>query len=140
VKKTDGKNPQPEVKLSKLKALSERFLSQTNAENARDPELRRAQSLVAQTISIARAKYSDDPVNVSKEVEARRQEIALRIAKGDKIAVIQVCGTSRLKECATSLRNRRCSVIADPARPLNMLPGKIDCSLQIKINGFNLQG
>jgi hypothetical protein len=29
---------------------------------------------------------------------------------------------------------------ADPARPLNMQLGKIDFSLQIKINGFNLQG
>ena len=90
VKKTGGKKPQTEDELSKLKGLSERFLSQSHAENARDPELRRAQSLVAQTISIARAKYSDDPVKASKEVEARRQEVAIRIANGDKIAVIQV--------------------------------------------------
>ena len=82
--------PQTEVELSNLKALSERFLSQSNAENARDPEFRRAQSLVAQTISIARAKYPDDPVKASKEVEARRKEVAIRIANGDKIAVIQV--------------------------------------------------
>ena len=73
-----------------LKALSERFLSQTHEQNARDPELRRAQSLVAQTISITRAKYPDDPVKASKEVEARRQEVARRIANGEKIAVIQV--------------------------------------------------
>jgi Large polyvalent protein-associated domain 7 len=89
-KKTVTKKPQTEDELSKLKALSERFLSQTNAENARDPELRRAQSLVAQTISIARAKYPDDPVKTLKEVEARRQEVAIRIANGDKIAIIQV--------------------------------------------------
>ena len=73
-----------------LKALSERFLSQTHEQNARDPELRRAQSLVAQTISITRAKYSDDPVKASKEVEARRQEVARRIASGYMIAAIQV--------------------------------------------------
>lgn len=90
VKKTGGKKPQTEDELSKLKTLSERFLSQTNAENARDPELRRAQSLVAQTISIARAKYPDDPAKGSKEVEARRLEVAIRIANGDKIAIIQV--------------------------------------------------
>ena len=94
-KRRDGRkaaksNPQTENDLSKLKALSERFLSQSHAENARDPDLRRAQSLVAQTISIARAKYPDNPVKASKEVEARRQEVAIRIAKGDKIAVIQV--------------------------------------------------
>ena len=89
-KKAATDKPPAEDVLSKLKALSERFLSQTNAENARDPELRRAQSLVAQTISIARAKYFDDPVKASKEVEARRQQVAIRIANGDKIAIIQV--------------------------------------------------
>ena len=89
-KKAGIKPPPTEDELSTLKALSERFLSQSHAENARDPDLRRAQSLVAQTISIARAKYPDDPVKASKEVEARRQEVAIRICKGDKIAVIQV--------------------------------------------------
>jgi Large polyvalent protein-associated domain 7 len=89
-KKAGAKPPQSEDELSKLKALSDRFLSQSHTENARDPDLRRAQSLVAQTISIARAKYPDDPVKASKEVEVRRQEVAIRIAKGDKIAVIQV--------------------------------------------------
>ena len=89
-KKTGGKKPPAEDELSKHKALSERFLSQSHAENARDPELRRAQSLVAQTISIVRAKYPDNPAKASKEVEVRRQEVAIRIARGDKIAVIQV--------------------------------------------------
>jgi hypothetical protein len=89
-RKVGKREPQSDDELSKLKALSDRFLRQSHAENARDPDLRRAQSLVAQTISIARAKYPDDPVKESKEVEARRQEVATRIAKGDKIAVIQV--------------------------------------------------
>lgn len=89
-KKAGTKPPQTEDELSKLKALSDRFLSQSHGENARDPDLRRAQSLVAQSISIARAKYPDDPAKATKEVESRRQDVALRIAKGDKIAVIQV--------------------------------------------------
>lgn len=89
-RKSGTEKMEPNNELSKLKALSERFLSQTSAENARDPELRRAQTLVAQTISIARAKYPDDPVKASKEVEAKRQEVAIRIANGDKIAIIQV--------------------------------------------------
>ena len=89
--KTSGrKKPQNENELSKLNILSERFLNQSHAENARDPNLRRAQRLVAQTMAIARAKYPDDPVKASREVEARRQEVAIRIAKGDKAAVIQV--------------------------------------------------
>ena len=85
--------------LSKLKALADKFLSQSHAENARDPDLRRAQSLVAQTISIARAKYPDDPVKASKEVEARRQEVAIRIAKGENIAVIQVRNQQAQRVC-----------------------------------------
>ena len=89
-KKNDGKKQQSVSELSKLKALSERFLSQSHAENAGDPDLRRAQRLVAQTIAITRAKYPDDPVKASKEVEVRRQEVAIRIAKGDRAAVIQV--------------------------------------------------
>jgi|CXWL01.1.fsa_nt_gi hypothetical protein len=89
-RKAGVKPSQSEDELSKLKALSDRFLNQSHAENARDPDLRRAQSLVAQTISIARAKYPDDPAKASKEVEARRQEVAIRIAKGEKIALIQV--------------------------------------------------
>lgn len=89
-KKAGVKTPQSEDERRQLKALSDRFLRQSHAENARDPDLRRAQSLVAQTISIARAKYPDDPVKASKDVEARRKEVAARIANGDKIAVIQV--------------------------------------------------
>jgi hypothetical protein len=89
-KNSTGKSLRPTEGTITLKALSERFLSQTHEQNARDPELRRAQSLVAQTISITRAKYPDDPVKASKEVEARRQEVARRIASGDKIAAIQV--------------------------------------------------
>jgi len=89
-KKSGTAKPQTDDELTKLKALSERFLNQSHAENARDPELRRAQSLVAQTISITRAKYPDDPLKASKEVEGKRQEIARRIASGDSIAAVQV--------------------------------------------------
>ena len=83
-KKAVTNKPPAKDELSKLKTLSERFLSQSHAENARDPELRRAQSLVA------RAKYPDDPVKALKEVEARRQEVAIRIANGNQIDIIQV--------------------------------------------------
>ena len=89
-KRAASNSAPPVVETITLKALSERFLSQTHEQNARDPELRRAQSLVAQTISITRAKYPDDSIKGSKEVEARRQEVARRIANGDKIATIQV--------------------------------------------------
>ena len=80
----------PAEDVSRLKALADRFLGQTHEQNAHDPDLRRAQSLVAQTISIARAKNPDDPIKASKEVEARRKEIARRIASGDQIASVQI--------------------------------------------------
>lgn len=94
-KRREGKAPSdksalPTDEANRLKALSERLLGQTHEQNAGDPDLRRAQSLVAQTIAIARAKHPDDPVKASKEIEARRQDVAARIAKGDKIAIIQV--------------------------------------------------
>ena len=108
-KKTGPEKPQAKDELSKLKALSERFLNQSHAENARDPELRRAQNLVAQTISIARVKYPDDPIKASKEVEARRQEFAIRIANGDKIAIIQVRNqqAQRVREAAQEQVSQR---------------------------------
>jgi Large polyvalent protein-associated domain 7 len=89
-KSATSKSRRPPDETITPKALSERFLNQTHEQNARDPDLRRAQSLIAQTISITRAKYPDDPLKASKEVEARRQEVARRIASGDKIAAIQV--------------------------------------------------
>ncbi len=89
-KSATNKSRQPVDEVVTLKALSERFLSQSHEQNASDPDLRRAQSLVAQTIAITRAKYPDDPVKASKEIEARRQEVARRIANGDRIAAIQI--------------------------------------------------
>jgi Large polyvalent protein-associated domain 7 len=85
-----SRSRQPPDAATTLKVLSQRFLNQTHEQNARDPDLRRAQSLVAQTISITRAKYPDDPVKASKEVEGKRQEIARRIASGNTIAAVQV--------------------------------------------------
>lgn len=81
-----GNPPLPATEVEQRKMLAERFLSQSNAQNARDPELRRAHNLVAQEISIARAKYPDDPVKASKAVEAKREQVVTRIANGDTIA------------------------------------------------------
>ena len=107
--KTSKTKPQTNDEQGRLKALSERFLSQSHAENARDPALRRAQRLVAQTLSIARARYPDDSVKASKEVEARRQEIAVYIEKGDRIAVVQVRNqqAQRVREITRDQSNQR---------------------------------
>ncbi|MEP7351305.1 MAG: LPD7 domain-containing protein [Sphingorhabdus sp.] len=89
-KSTTSKSRQPPDEAITLKALSERFLSQTHEQNARDPELRRVQNLVAQTISITRAKYLIDLVKASKDIEAKRQYVARHIAGGNSFAAIQV--------------------------------------------------
>ena len=89
-KETRSKPSRRVVDPDQRKVLAERFLSQTNEQNVGDPDLRRAQALVAQAISIARARYPDDPVKASKEVEAKRQKVATQIANGDKIAAIQL--------------------------------------------------
>ena len=83
-------NSAPAEDLNRLQALADCFLGQTHEQNARDPDLRRAQSLVAQTIAITRAKHPDDPVKAAKEVEAKRQAVARRIASGDQIASVQI--------------------------------------------------
>jgi hypothetical protein len=84
------------------KALADRFLSQSHEQNARDPDLRRAQSLVAQTIAIAGAKHADDSAKAAREIEARRQAVARRIASGDQIASVQIRGQQarRVREVA----------------------------------------
>lgn len=89
--KTAGvKSPQSSDDTAARKVLADRFVGQSGEQNARDPELRRAQTLVAQAISIARARYPDDPAKAAKDVEAKRQQIAMRIATGDKIAGVQI--------------------------------------------------
>jgi hypothetical protein len=81
--------PSKEI-INQRKALAARFLSQSHEQNARDPELRHAQTLVAQAISIAGTRYPADPAKASKDVEAKRQQIFARIARGGKIAAIQI--------------------------------------------------
>lgn len=85
-----AKPGQPADELDQRKAQAERFLKQSNEQNARDPELGRAQTLVAQAILIARARHPDDPNRAARDVEAKRQEVAIRIASGDRIAAIQI--------------------------------------------------
>lgn len=52
--------------------------------------LKAAQTIVAQTLAIARARHHGDDERAAREGEAKRQEIAVRIARGDRIAGIEV--------------------------------------------------
>ncbi len=87
---TPATSRQTDDQTDQRKAFAERFLTQSNEQNARDPDLRRAQTLIAQAISIGRARYPDDAVRAARDVEAKRQEVATRIANGDRIAAIQI--------------------------------------------------
>lgn len=89
-KSAPAKPAQRVEEIDQRKALAERFLKQSNDENARDPDLRRAQTLVAQATSIGRAQHPDDPNRAARDVEAKLQEVATRIANGDRIAAIQI--------------------------------------------------
>lgn len=71
-------------------ALAARFLKQSDAANARDPDLKAAQSLIALASTRARAAFPGDPTRIAAAIAARRSEVAERIARGEKISGIAV--------------------------------------------------
>lgn len=86
----NGKKPAgPPNEAEQRRQLAERFLCQSAEENARDPALKAAQTIVAQTLAIARTRHHGDPERAARESEAKRQEVAARIARGDRIAGIE---------------------------------------------------
>ncbi len=85
-----GKTAGPPNETEQRRQLAERFLRQSAEENTRDPALKAAQTIVAQTLAIARARHHGDAERAAREGEAKRQEVAVRIAGGDRIAGIEV--------------------------------------------------
>jgi len=70
--------------------LAERFRRQSHTENANDPGLRRAQSYVAQAMTIASSRFPQDTKQQKAFVEQRKEEVAGRIERGERIAGVQV--------------------------------------------------
>jgi len=70
--------------------LAERFRRQSHAENAKDPALRRAQSHVAHALVIAAGRFPQDEDRQRGFVDRRKEEVAVRIEKGEQIAGVQV--------------------------------------------------
>jgi len=70
--------------------LAERFRRQSHAENARDPQLRRAQSHVAHAMTIAAKRFPQDDGRRNAFVDQRKQEVAGRIERGERIAGVQI--------------------------------------------------
>ena len=76
--------------LPKADALAERFLRQSHAENAKDKDLRGAQSLVALAIATARGQYPDDLNAQDKYVAAKKTGIARSLARGEEITGVEL--------------------------------------------------
>lgn len=70
--------------------LAERFRRQSHAENAKDPNLQRAQSHVAHAMSIAASRFPQDDDRQMAFVDRRKEEVAGRIERGERIAGVQV--------------------------------------------------
>jgi hypothetical protein len=70
--------------------LAERFRRQSDVQNAKDPELRKAQSHVALAMSVAADRFPDDHEKRREFVAERKEEVAIRIGRGDAVAGIEV--------------------------------------------------
>ena len=71
-------------------AASERFMRQSHAENARDPDLKAAQGHVMLAHVAARAKLGEDRDGVDKATAAAKIEVAGRLSRGEKIEPVQI--------------------------------------------------
>lgn len=70
--------------------LAERFRRQNHSENAKDPSLRRAQSHVAHAMTIAASRFPQDTTRQRAFVDRRKDEIANRLERGERIAGVQI--------------------------------------------------
>jgi hypothetical protein len=70
--------------------LAERFRRQSDVQNAKDPELRKAQSHVALAMAVAAERFPADHEKRREFVAERKEEVAARIGRGEAVAGIEV--------------------------------------------------
>ena len=70
--------------------LAERFCRQTDVQNAKDPELRRAQSTVALAMTVASSRFPGDTAKQNEFVAGRKEEVVSRIERGERVAGVVV--------------------------------------------------
>ena len=70
--------------------LAERFRRQTDVQNAKDPELRKAQSHVALAMVVAADRFPGEHTKQREFVAERKEEIAARIDRGERVAGVEV--------------------------------------------------
>lgn len=70
--------------------LAERFRRQTDVQNAKDPELRKAQSHVALATAVAIDRFPNEPTRQREFVAERKEDVAARIGHGETISGVEV--------------------------------------------------
>jgi hypothetical protein len=70
--------------------VAERFRRQSDVQNAKDPELRKAQSHVALAMVVAAERFPSDHTKQREFVAERKEEVAARIGRGEAVAGIEV--------------------------------------------------
>ena len=70
--------------------LAERFRRQTDVQNAKDPELRKAQSHVALAMVVAADRFPGEHTKQREFVAERKEEVAARIDRGERVAGVEV--------------------------------------------------
>ncbi|WP_426291333.1 LPD7 domain-containing protein [Sphingomonas sp. TWP1-3-1] len=70
--------------------FAERFRRQTDVQNAKDPELRKAQSHVALAMVVAADRFPGEHTKQREFVAERKEEVAARIDRGERIAGVEV--------------------------------------------------
>jgi hypothetical protein len=70
--------------------LAERFRRQSDVQNAKDPELRKAQSHVALAMAVAAERFPNDHKKRREFVAERKEDVAARLSRGEAVAGIEV--------------------------------------------------
>lgn len=70
--------------------LAERFRRQTDVQNAKDPELRRAQSHVAFATTVAEGRFPGQSEKQREFVAERKEDVAARLSRGERIAGVEI--------------------------------------------------
>ena len=70
--------------------LAERFRRQTDVQNAKDLELRKAQSHVALAMVVAADRFPGEHTKQREFVAERKEEVAARIDRGERVAGVEV--------------------------------------------------
>jgi len=70
--------------------LAERFRRQTDVQNAKDPELRKAQSHVALAMAVATDRFPNEPGRQREFIAERKEDVAARIGRGETISGVEI--------------------------------------------------